>query len=88
VLGNRSYSGCYQSDSSSSNDTNDNLGCLGDIFAVMGLIVDGILQAGGMAMLLVGYLDPKHVVVIDQPALRILPMRIGTGRGVGLALTF
>jgi hypothetical protein len=54
----------------------------------MGLVFDGILQAGGMAMLLVGYLDPKHVLVVDQPALRILPMRVGTGHGAGLEWTF
>jgi hypothetical protein len=91
VLGNRNYSGCQNSTSgngSTSNSANDDAGCPGDIFAVMGLIIDGILQAGGIAMLLVGYLDTKHVVVRDEPALRILPMRIGTGHGVGLALTF
>jgi hypothetical protein len=41
-----------------------------------------------MAMLLVGYLAPKHVLVVDQPALRILPMRVGSGHGVSLELSF
>ena len=81
-LENRSYSGCDQS------QTDDGLGCVADVFAVMGLVIDGALQAAGVALLLVGYLDPKHALVRDEPALRVLPMRIGTGHGVGLEWMF
>jgi hypothetical protein len=84
VLAGRSYAGCDQS----SADVGSGLGCVADVFAVMGLIVDGVLQAAGVTLLALGYLNPRHELVRDQPALRIFPARVGTGEGIGLRLTF
>lgn len=51
TLGRRSYS-CNPDNSNPS--TSQNLACVGDVFAVMGLILDGILQATGAGLLLGG----------------------------------
>jgi len=55
---------------------------------VTGLIFDGIIQATGATLLLVGYLNPKQELVRDERALRIVPARVGSGYGVGLSAAF
>jgi hypothetical protein len=80
TLGQREYPGCrHRADSSD----RDSLACLAEIFAVMGLVADGVIQAGGGAMLLVGYLATKKKLVRNDLALTITPRRIGTGFGIG-----
>jgi hypothetical protein len=61
TLGRRSYSGCDQTDNT------NGLGCVGDVFATMGLIVDGVLQLAGVTLLTVGYLAPKRTLVAGPP---------------------
>jgi hypothetical protein len=50
----------------------------------MGLIVDGVMQATGGALLLGGYLATKPQLVPNEEALRVRPMRVGSGYGVGV----
>jgi hypothetical protein len=69
-------------------DTHDSAGCVADIFVVMGLITDGVLQTGGGTLLLVGYLSTKQELVRDGARLRIHPMRVGSGQGVGISGSF
>ena len=81
TMGQRRYNGC---DSSSKSDVSNGLGCTADVFVVMGLIVSGVLQATGGTLLLLGYLNPKPTLVRDDAALKLRPMTIGTGYGLGL----
>jgi hypothetical protein len=66
----------------------DSADCVGDVFVVMGLIMDGVLQTGGGTLLLVGYLSTKQELVRDDVVLRIRPMRVGSGHGVGVSGSF
>ncbi|HEY8091425.1 MAG TPA: hypothetical protein VIF09_26355 [Polyangiaceae bacterium] len=84
TLGRRAYNGCDPTQKG----VTEGLGCTADVFAVMGLVLDGALQATGITLLLLGYLNPRTVVVRDEPALRIFPARIGSGQGVGVRWTF
>ena len=84
LLGRRNYAGCGKT----ATDADSGLGCVADVFVVTGLIVDGILQATGATLLLLGYLNTKPELVRDERALRILPMRIGSGYGAGLGAAF
>jgi hypothetical protein len=59
-----------------------------DIFVVMGLVADGVMQATGATLLIVGLAATKSVLVRDDQAIRIAPMRIGTGYGTGIVGTF
>lgn len=62
--------------------------CVADVFVVMGLIMDGIMQSGGGTLLMVGYLAPKKGLVREDATLRIVPMRVGSGQGVGIRGSF
>jgi hypothetical protein len=83
LLATRSYNGC-----SSTATESGGLGCVGDVYAVMGLVVDGLLEGAGAALLIVGYADSKSVLVRNAPAFRVAPMRMGSGNGVGLTWAF
>jgi hypothetical protein len=85
TLGRRHYS-CGDSDQNG--DGREGLHCVGDIFAVMGLIMDGVIQAGGGTLLLIGYANPKTHVIRDDAKLQIRPMRLGSGHGLGMAGSF
>jgi hypothetical protein len=85
TIGRRDYS-CNPDASNPS--TGDSLRCVGDVFLVMALITDGILQAAGGTLLLVGYTVTKPELVRDDAAVRFAPMRIGTGYGAGLLGAF
>jgi hypothetical protein len=79
TLGRRAYS-CNPDANNQS--TGQSLGCVADVFVVMGLIFDGIVQATGATLLIVGVLDTKPGLARDESALRVVPMRLGSG-GVG-----
>jgi hypothetical protein len=80
TMGQRSY----VCDFNSRQSTGQSLECTGEIFLVMGLIADGVIQAAGGSLLLVGLLATKPELVRDNEGVRIAPMRIGTGYGAGL----
>jgi hypothetical protein len=85
MMGLRHYaSSCHNQNG----DHSDGLNCVADVFVVTGLIVDGLMQAGGTAMLLAAYLNPKEELVRDHRALLIKPTRIGSGYGLGLISEF
>lgn len=63
--------------------TGQSLTCVADVFVVMGLIFDGIVQATGGTLLLTGYVATKPGLVRNDAALRVLPMQMGAGMGVG-----
>jgi hypothetical protein len=65
--------------------TSQSLGCVADVFVVMGLIFDGIVQATGATLLLAGELATKPELVANETAVRVLPMRLGSGVGAGIA---
>lgn len=55
----------------------------GDAFAIMGLIMDGILQTTGATLLIVGLTVPKKVYVRkDMVELTLIPVPSGSGLGV------
>jgi hypothetical protein len=54
----------------------------GDAFAVMGLIMDGIVQTAGATLLIVGLAVPKKVYVRKDVQLGLIPAPAGTGLGV------
>ena len=66
----------------------DSLRCVADVFVVIGLVLDGVVQATGATLLLAGYLNTKPELVRDERAVRILPTRIGSGYGLGLTSGF
>lgn len=82
MMGQRHYAVCTKS------DTQNSLGCVGDIFLVMGLVIDGVVQTTGATLFLVGFLATKPDLVRDDRALRIAPTRIGSGYGLGLTSGF
>ena len=86
TLGQRTY-GCNSLDNANQS-TSQSLQCVGDIFVVMGLIADGVLQATGATLLLVGVAAGKPTLVRDDQAVHVTPMQVGTGYGAGLAGTF
>jgi len=50
-------------------------------------IFDGSLQTVGVALFIAGFLAPKKVVVTyNQAAVRVEPMSMGTGMGLGLTV--
>jgi hypothetical protein len=86
-MGRREYT-CDETDDPNTDDGKEGASCLGEAFLVMGLIADGVMQAAGGTLLLVGYLSPKKHVVRDGVSWNVRPMRIGTGQGLGLTGTF
>lgn len=85
TLGRRAYT-CNLD--ASNQTTSQSLGCVADVFAVMGLITDGIMQVAGGSLLLAGYVATKPGLVRNDATLRVLPMRIGTGAGAGAVGSF
>lgn len=85
TLGRRAYT-CNPD--ASNQTTSQSLGCVGDIFAVMGLVTDGMMQVAGGALLLAGYVATKPGLVPNDVTFRVLPMSIGTGAGAGAVGTF
>jgi hypothetical protein len=86
TLGQRSY-GCNNLDNANQS-TSQSLQCVGDVFAVMGLIADGVMQAAGATLLVVGVAAGRPTLVRDDEALHVTPMRIGTGYGAGVTGAF
>jgi hypothetical protein len=85
TLGRRAYS-CNAD--ASNQTTGQSLGCVADVFVVMGLVFDGIVQATGATLLLVGELATKPGLVRNEAALRVVPMRLGSGVGAGVVGAF
>jgi hypothetical protein len=63
-------------------------GCIADVFVVMGLIMDGGMQAGGVALLLSGYLSKKKTLVRDDLALTLRPLVAPSAWGVSASGRF
>lgn len=84
TMGQRNYS-CNDNGNQS---TSQSLQCVGDIFAVMGLIADGVMQATGATLLLVGVAAGKPTLVPNDQSLHVTPMHVGTGYGAGVTGTF
>lgn len=81
TMGQRRY-GCNPDQTNSS--TGQNLQCVADVFVVMGLIADGVLQATGATLLIIGLAATKSELVRDNQSIRVAPMRVGTGYGAGV----
>jgi hypothetical protein len=64
------------------------LACLGDVFLSMLLVLDGLMQTGGGVALTVGLTAKKKVLVREQAAVRIAPMRVGRAHGLGVVGSF
>ena len=86
TMGRRSY-GCDKVNEQNKS-AKESLQCVGDVFLVMALITDGIIQTTGGALLLAGYVATKPTLVRDGPAFRIAPTRVGSGYGVGVVGAF
>jgi len=84
TLGRREYGDC---DNSASDK--ENADCVADVFVVMGLIMDGLAQAGGATMLIIGYTTTKTKLVRNDVArVQIGPRRIASGYGVAVSGDF
>jgi hypothetical protein len=86
TLGQRGYS-CNTPDNANQT-TRQSLQCVGDIFAVMGLIADGVIQAAGATLLIVGVAAEREVLVRNDEAIHVTPMSVGSGYGAGVVGTF
>jgi hypothetical protein len=87
-MGRRNYACDNNDDDANDPDDNEGLSCVGEAFLIMGLIMDGVMQAGGGTLLLIGYANPKKHVIRDGVSVNVHPMRVGTGQGLGLTGTF
>ncbi|HMJ12990.1 MAG TPA: hypothetical protein VK524_16325 [Polyangiaceae bacterium] len=85
TMGRRDYS-C--GDSNQDDDGSEGLNCAGEVFLILGLIFDGVMQAAGGTLLLIGYTSPKTLLVRDEAKLRLRPMHIGSGHGLGVDGSF
>lgn len=65
-----------------SEDSTDADGCIEDAVASMVLIFDGVIQAAGGTLVLVGYLAPQTKLVRDAPAMSFTVRRMGAGYGL------
>lgn len=83
TMGRRNYSECTDG-----NEDASKVGCLKDSFILMGLIMDGILQAGGGAMLLTGYLAKRKKLVRNDVSWSLAPSRFATAYGFSAIGTF
>jgi hypothetical protein len=82
TIGQRSYS-CSNGPNQS---TSDGLRCVGDVPEVMALIMDGVMQATGGTLILVGSLTTKQELSPGPAApvaWTLAPMTVGSGAGVG-----
>lgn len=84
TIGRRSYGDCDRTAGSS----HETARCAGDVLAAVGLVFDGVVQAVGGTLLLVGVLTPKEELVRDGQSLRVTPIRIGSGYGLGMRGAF
>jgi hypothetical protein len=67
------------------NRPRDGLRCLGETWLVMLLVLDGMMQTGGAALITIGYAAPKkRWIREDAASLQLSPMRVGSGYGLGL----
>lgn len=62
--------------------------CVGETFAIMGIIADGVMQTAGGTLLLIGALVPKTELVRNDLAVRVTPMSVAGGHGIGLSGRF
>lgn len=83
TLGRRDHARCSDSD-----DAEDGLRCVGDVFLVAGIVADGLLQAGGAAMLFSGYFSKRRKLVRGDLAWSFGPRPVGSGYGLGAGGTF
>jgi hypothetical protein len=83
TLGRRDYASCGSADTADSG-----LHCVGDVFAVMGLVADGVIQATGAALLFSGYLAKRTKLVRGDLAWSIAPRPMGAGLGLAASGAF
>lgn len=83
TLGRRDRAEC-----SDASGADDGLRCVGDVFVVLAIVADGLLQAGGAAMLLSGYLAKRAKLVRADQAWTVAPRRIGSGYGLAASGAF
>lgn len=83
LIGQRRYLGCKRD-----GDVGDGLGCAADALVVTGLVFSGIMQTLGATFVVIGYSATKPELVRDDRALRVRPMPVGSGYGLGLGATF
>ena len=78
---------CDENQDGTASDTGD---CLSDLFVGMMLIADGLMQTAGGVVLAVGLTAKKKVLVQETrgATLRVTPMRVGGGRGLGVVGSF
>lgn len=82
TLGHRNYGTCQ------SNESEQELRCVADIFVVMALISDGVMQATGGALLLSGYVATRKKLVRQSRSLELRPGMFGMGYGMTVRGTF
>jgi hypothetical protein len=83
TLGRRRYSNCTKGIESSKE-----WGCVADALVVTFLAMDGLIQAGGGAMLLTGYLTTRKKLVRNNIAWTITPHRVEAGYGLSILGVF
>ena len=83
TLGRRDYANCGSADSADSG-----LRCAGDVFVVMGLVADGVVQATGAALLFSGYLAKRTKLVRSDLAWSLGPRPMGSGYGLAASGAF
>jgi hypothetical protein len=50
--------------------------------------LDGLVQAAGGMMLIMGHTSPKTLLVRNDAKLRLRPMHVGSGHGFGIDGSF
>jgi len=83
TLGRRDHADC-----SDSSGADDGLRCVGDVFVILGIVADGLLQAGGAALLFSGYLAKRAKLVRADLAWSLSPRPIGSGYGLAATGAF
>jgi hypothetical protein len=83
TLGRRQYGDC-----SDSSGADEGLRCVGDVFIVMGLIADGVVQTVGGSLLFAGYAARQTKLVRSDLAWSVGPRRVGSGYGFGARTSF
>jgi hypothetical protein len=69
-------------------DAGDALECAGDVYLTMLLVLDGLAQTAGAALLLIGVTSPKRLWVRQDLAVSVGPTRVGSGYGLGAVGSF
>lgn len=93
TLGFRDYEDCgdhassegAQSSSADDGDNYDYAACVADDLVMSGLIVDGIVQATGGLLLLLGATLTKKQLVRSDYAWQVVPLRVAGAYGLGLS---